>query len=105
MKKFLLIIGFTLSVFTFPILLSMETVESLSKKTVTLDTLPPEVLGVILSQLTAIIGTPNLKNRKDLNVVVKNIKHLVCVNKALNKAINNNAVTNKLLHAVAKSFK
>ncbi len=105
MKKFLLIIGFTLSVFTFPMLLSMETVESLSKKTITLDTLPSDALGTILCQLTAIIGTPNLKNRKDLNVVVKNIKHLACVNKALNKAINNNAVTNQLLHAVAKRFK
>ena len=79
MKKFLLIIGFTLSVFTVPMLLSMETVENLSKKTVTLDTLPSDALGAILSQLTAIIGTPNLKNRKDLNVVVKNIKHLVLI--------------------------
>lgn len=70
-----------------------------------LETTSSDVFGMLLLHTIKSIGTPELVNKKDIPVIVKNLKALSCASKSLNKKVHDPKIVKQIINGISRRFK
>jgi len=68
------------------------------------DQLPADIVSEVVGQLIKNVGTPALKNKPDIPVIVNYVKALSWVNTNLYQKVNSRAVTHAFINVLAQRF-
>jgi len=66
--------------------------------------LPIDIVGNIIAQLTKSIGTPSLKNKEDIPVIIKKVKALSLANKDLYTKVNSLTASRIFIESLVNRF-